>query len=316
MFTLRSTSLLVLAFAHAVAAQPTQQTEQTLTAAADTYVDSASPTTNFGGDLFLRISNTSSPFATFNERTLVRFDLSTMGAFNLTKATLRFSHAGEGYLDVHRVTSSWQENSVTWRDQPSFDSQSLGTLPSTRASTKTLDVTDTVRAWLTGAEPNNGLVFILQDTGFFGVSTHIFSREAAQGVDLVLSYDNFFHYGSSCGFDMTGSGDALRGASYTIRGSGGTGGVHGSAILTVGVTATWQPISVTGFSGCQILSSSELAVVMQEVSGEFAATIPVPTSLAFVGSTIYHQGARVILRRGQPDEMTLSQGIAVTIYDN
>jgi murein DD-endopeptidase MepM/ murein hydrolase activator NlpD len=62
-------------------------------------------------------------------------------------------------LAVHAVTEPWDEQTTTWRNQPAFLEEPallIGVQPPPRMLR--LDVTDLVRAWLTGRLANNGLL--------------------------------------------------------------------------------------------------------------------------------------------------------------
>ena len=81
----------------------------------DTWIDQASPTQNKGSDSNLYVDSKSDS-ATM--RTLVRFTLPTLAsAYTLTGANLRLYNeapTGGRTIDVHRATSTWNENTVTW----------------------------------------------------------------------------------------------------------------------------------------------------------------------------------------------------------
>ena len=90
----------------------------TLSASADTFVNSASTGTNYGSNAAVEVG----PFGvvlSLNQRQgLVRFDLPTVPSrCTLTDATLRLfnSNAANGRtINVHRADRAWQENTVTW----------------------------------------------------------------------------------------------------------------------------------------------------------------------------------------------------------
>ncbi len=333
MFALRYTPLLALALA-LTQAVPAQQTQLTLGADADTYVDEASPNTNFNGTLSafqLQMASAPTLVSTFGDcRTLVSFDLSGISNIQINSATLRLNPSGSGVVDVQRVTSSWQENSVVWNNQPTFDSQVMGSVSVRAGQSRTVDVTATVQEWLSGAQPNHGFVLILQDAGPLGAMASMPSREAQQGAKLVVNFDQFRDYGSSCGFQATTSGTPVPGSSFTIRGSGGRAstvpGRSDLALLAVGTAMASLPIGVSGHTGCEFLTSMDVVVPMPFVNGEFEVTVPVPASPSLVGSTVYQQAIRAgwayhtirVLGRNvrvlRP-ELTVSQGIAVTISD-
>lgn len=62
-------------------------------------------------------------------------------------------------LRVHRVLSSWTENTVTWANKPIYDGIPIFTLNGiTNFGTRELVVTDQVRRWAHGQQPNFGFV--------------------------------------------------------------------------------------------------------------------------------------------------------------
>src|SRR5947207_525632 len=88
--------------------------------AADSYVASISPTTNFGTNGSLRID-------TAGSLSFIQFDLSTLPAGTtgggIAKATLRLyvnKLSVAGSMNLNRVTGSWSELSVTSATAPSI----------------------------------------------------------------------------------------------------------------------------------------------------------------------------------------------------
>ncbi len=89
-----------------------------LTASRDAYVDEASAATNFGGLSFLSVRS----FQNANSRSFVKFDLPVPPSkAKIRKATLQMTPLttpGARSLEVSRVTSAWDESSITWGTQP------------------------------------------------------------------------------------------------------------------------------------------------------------------------------------------------------
>ncbi|MDF1514012.1 MAG: DNRLRE domain-containing protein, partial [Anaerolineae bacterium] len=102
-------------------------------------------------------------------RGLVQFDLSSLQSTSVTRATLYIHNASAcSWQDVpnapvqaFRVTSPWNENSVTWSTGPGF-AEGYGSVliplgASFSADWREIDVTGLVNAWLQGA-PNYGVM--------------------------------------------------------------------------------------------------------------------------------------------------------------
>ena len=67
-------------------------------------------------------------------------------------------------VNVHRITTAWQEDGVTWRSfAGGYDRIVIGTFGSAAAGWKEVDVTSLVRGWLNGTIRNCGL--LLDDPG-------------------------------------------------------------------------------------------------------------------------------------------------------
>ncbi len=60
-------------------------------------------------------------------------------------------------LEVHRVTSNWTEAGVTWNTRPSIDGTAVAEVPGiTTYQVLDIDVTQQVRRWAHGQQPNFG----------------------------------------------------------------------------------------------------------------------------------------------------------------
>ncbi len=115
-------------------------TTQTVTAAADTYVDSSRPTTNFGSRSTIYADGDPSIAL------LVQFAIpATSQAFS--KATLRLytsSSSAQGLTVATTSATAWDEAGVTWATAPAATSQ-VGQVPSVSAGTwATLDLATAV----------------------------------------------------------------------------------------------------------------------------------------------------------------------------
>jgi hypothetical protein len=133
----------------------------TLEPVADTYADGLALLLNFGSstDLLVRSALTG------DARVFVRFDLSACSIASTAEIEtarldlyLAAAPPGSRTHDVHRVTASWGETSLTWANQPAVagtvtSSTSTGT---TSGVTIAWDVIADVQALVSGAQTNHG----------------------------------------------------------------------------------------------------------------------------------------------------------------
>jgi len=129
-------------------------------------------------------------------RSYMRFDLSSLPAgTSIVSATLRLYHAGGAdyigqtrNVTFYRVTGNWSEASVTWNNRPGY-AETLGGVTTTYdfVGWLNLDLSNQVRAWAEGNQPNYGVVAIgPEDTpGIYRVFT---SRETDHSPELHVRY--------------------------------------------------------------------------------------------------------------------------------
>lgn len=134
---------------------------------ADTYVDEASASSNFGTASSLSVTS----LLAGNERGLVHFDLSTCSipsGAEILSGRLRMYLSSAPDLDrlhgAHRVTASWTETGVSWNDQPSFAGTASATVGTGAVDGVTLewDVTADVADFVAGTATNHG--WLVKDT--------------------------------------------------------------------------------------------------------------------------------------------------------
>ena len=132
----------------------------TFSADADTRVHEASPTTNFGSRVVLRVDGAADP----EIESYLRFTVSGL-AGSVQRATLRL-HAIDATADRPRVsgtTNGWSESAMTWNDRPAPATSAIDDAGAIAANTwAELDVTSLIAA-------NGTFSFILQATHQDGV---------------------------------------------------------------------------------------------------------------------------------------------------
>lgn len=140
-----------------------------LPASADSYIASERPFENFGSDaLFLGYNDVG--FDEFGaERILIAFDVDGSLPDNITinEASLRLRLSFATPSDdepmgsiVRRLASPWQENSVTWATEPTWDGIYDTVFIGSTLAWYEWDVTDLVQEWTAGVHPNYGMEII------------------------------------------------------------------------------------------------------------------------------------------------------------
>lgn len=145
----------------------------TLTATADTYVDSANPDANFGSEASLLIDGDPDLY-----EALVRFQVPTLTA-ELQRATLRLfvtNDSGAG-PQVYRTDANWSENAVTWNSRPAPIGTPLAQVRSAPTGWLEVDVTSAISA-------GGDHAFTLVQTDTNGVDFD--SREGVNAPQLVI----------------------------------------------------------------------------------------------------------------------------------
>lgn len=134
-------------------------------------------------------------------QSLVKFDVSALAGKTVMSATLKLTTGvtGVGTVPrswyVHALAAPWSGTSVTWKNAPStyyVASASNWNPPTSVGQIYNIDVTNTVRNWVSGAWPNNGFSMGINDVSFpYQISLDAFefySSEAgaAYGPQLIV----------------------------------------------------------------------------------------------------------------------------------
>lgn len=134
----------------------------TLTAAADTYVNSLNPNANYGdwANIYAGYENGTST----KVRSLFQFDLSSIPAGSIiNSATFKFnvmSVTGAGNVSFGYLTGSWSEYVVTWNNQPGLSFLNAYAFASAGSKSIGSDsyTKDIVQRWVNGTTTNNGII--------------------------------------------------------------------------------------------------------------------------------------------------------------
>ena len=145
--------------------------------------DDIYPDLNIGDNVYLLAGNNG-----FKNRTYIQFDLNPnplpVGAV-ITDARLKLYQdtmlilPGTFNGGLYTVTSNWEENEITWNNQPtsSSDSVALPTLYDTTGNWVTCHIEDFVKGWLDGSITNYGLLLKAIDESSEDTGARFFSSD-------------------------------------------------------------------------------------------------------------------------------------------
>ena len=146
---------------------------------ADTHLNHRQPDTNFGSDIQLEARNEygSGGSSGWAWDSLINFDISGIDSGSIVlSANLKLYYWSSLYnpqgrsIRLYRATSTWDEYSTTWNNQPSYDSQiSSSTNVPSSYSWMSWDVSDDVQDFINGTKTNFG--WKLTDEGYWGSSS-------------------------------------------------------------------------------------------------------------------------------------------------
>jgi hypothetical protein len=129
----------------------------------DSFTNSGAAGTNFGGAVNLKLDGT------VTKRVYIQFNLSglpagTVGS-QVSKATLVLFPStlnSVGTFDLFRITSPWNEASITFSNAPTLAGAAdvSGVSVTTANAFVTLDVTALARNWVDGVLPSNGVALL------------------------------------------------------------------------------------------------------------------------------------------------------------
>jgi hypothetical protein len=133
-----------------------------LTPSADTYVNTASPTTNFGAAATLNVASAS-------QTAYIQFDLTAIPSgytsANIAKASLKLyvnAVGTAGSFNIDYVDGSWTEKTITADLSPALGTTIVSSVPVVKSQVGDyiiIDVTAAVDAWLSGT-PNDGIALV------------------------------------------------------------------------------------------------------------------------------------------------------------
>jgi len=151
----------------------------------DAFVLGLRPTTNYGAwdDIFVTSYGP--------KQGLVRFDDASIAGLEVNSAMLNLylnDIAADGTISIHAITSSWNESSVTWNNQPPAESTATAVVSLATAdegSVISVDVTDVVTRWAAGSLPGAGFLIVTAD----GIKAYFDAHEKTGGITATLEVD-------------------------------------------------------------------------------------------------------------------------------
>ncbi|MEZ5966870.1 MAG: DNRLRE domain-containing protein [Planctomycetota bacterium] len=295
-------------FLASLATLSAQSTSITLEAVADSYVAESEPDTNFGSAPMLLVGANR---GLSRQRAFVKFDMSVFANYGQVQRAWLVPHWSQpqGTIRVQAVERLWDEQSVTWNDQPSVAAPSVTVAMSSFGSGYAwpIDVTSLVGSATKGfsiqaADEVSGAMIVSGG-----------SRENNRPARLIVQFSYAF-YGTSCGLSTSVNGLPQIDSIYSVSASM-TPATGGLAFLLIGTRPTDLDLSAFGLIGCSLRSSAELVVPMPSVIRQgqlfWSLNLAVPDDTNLYGASLYHQALHV----DAAGALKLSLGITATILD-
>jgi len=148
----------------------------------DDYTSTAMPDSNYGTYITLYVGSYST---SDYYRAYLQFDLSTIPAnARLEDADLRLYQnnsigSGNFQIGLHRVTSNWQENTITHNLHPtsSSETEALSTVYTGSTTWRNWDIDNLVLGWLDGSITNQGMVLKSTDETLSAIGIYFRSSD-------------------------------------------------------------------------------------------------------------------------------------------
>ena len=122
---------------------------------------------------------------------LVRFDGASLAGLEINSATLTLylnDIAAAGAISIHAITSSWNESTVNWENQPPAEATATAVVDLATAdegSIISIDVTGVVERWADGSLPDGGFLIVTTNN----IKAYFDAKEMAGGVPATLTVD-------------------------------------------------------------------------------------------------------------------------------
>ncbi len=186
-----------------------------LTPSGDSYINTATPTKNYGAATTLDVESTQTAFIQFNLSSIP----SGYTSADITKATLKLyadAVTSAGSFNVDYVNGTWTESTIDASNAPALGTTIAASVPLTSADKNQyilVDVTAAVQAWLSGT-PNDGIALVANSP----LSATFDSKEATK-TSHTAELDIVFAGGGTLTGITTANGSGLTGggASGTLN---------------------------------------------------------------------------------------------------
>ena len=142
----------------------------------DSYIQHGYPDTNNGDGILFKVKNEYGMSPGYECSALLKFDVSSIPQGSVIESADLYLYffayvdtfPGGRRLDATRITSDWEEMTVTWNNQPSYASQptSDSTVPGTLGRWMYWDLTEDVQDFVDGEKDNYG--WKISDDNYWG----------------------------------------------------------------------------------------------------------------------------------------------------
>ena len=287
------------------------QTTVVLDAVQDTYVRNNAPTNNYGGSTTISVGTfrrliIGGGYVTYFTRSFIEFDFSSIPSNAIIEsATLKLkkgiSRFGDASFVIRRLTTSWDEDSVTFTDQPDISTMGYDEYTSYTFSNDTMlfDLTDLTQRMVYGSVPNYGWSIQVTDenqtvnTGgsfYSSESTYMPVLEVTYSLPMIVSNCTINHE------SFPGANDgsilpSLKGGPCGNFGNYGYEWIDGSTGNTIGTTLNLEGVGA-GWYGLHVWCNHGPEFYMAFLVG----TLCSQTEITFRPGKNYIQGA--LLRHG------------------
>lgn len=156
-----------------------------LTLTDDAYIHGLRPTSVYGlqDDFFVTSYGP--------KQGLVRFDAASIAGLEINSATLNLylnDIERAGTISIHAVTSSWNESTVTWDNQPPAEISATAVVslaPADEEAVVSIDVTEVVERWADGSLADGGFLIVTADS----IKAYFDAQEKTGGTPATLEVD-------------------------------------------------------------------------------------------------------------------------------
>lgn len=145
-----------------VVIDPTVVIQPDATSGKDTELVKGNPSYSYGNVTFMNVGNLGNTDGDYNY-TLIQFPLSSIPSnvlVNSATMSLYITNSGSTsseVVEVHRITSVWDESTATWNNPPTYDSNIITTEPLIDfGQWHTFDLTSEIGNYINGSLVNNG----------------------------------------------------------------------------------------------------------------------------------------------------------------